>query len=117
MKRTRAITILAALLLSGCEMSARIEDQPREMDTEASHAAWDSLYIATHTVSTPYHRDDRGISEAFLEHLFSDSLTNTGPHAVVLSDGERCLLLRPGESGAWSGPAEISTPDGYEVNK
>lgn len=43
-----------------------------------------------------------------------DSLTNTGPHAVVLSNGERCLLLRPGESGVWSGDAEISTPDGYE---
>lgn len=89
----RSVILLAALLLSGCEPHdldvPRIESYP--------HAG--TLVLATDYPQLP---------------CPPDSLTNTGPHAVVLSNGERCLLLRPGESGIWSGPAEISTPDGYE---
>lgn len=80
----RLLFIVAALLL----LVPRIKDAMMA----------DSIYFATHRLSEPS----------------DQKIINTGPHAVVLSNGERFLLLRPGESGVWSGAAEISTPDGYE---
>jgi len=114
--------LLAALLLSGCEPHdldvPRIEDQP-SMD-EFTRARAESLYLKTHGWVFDSQDDALSMPKGWSQGyhygiaIASREVTNTGPHAVVLSDGERCLLLRPGESGVWSGPAEISTPDGYE---